>query len=323
MPKLDPMNTDPSPSHADTHVGMNYSLPAIQQKNGNGNSASGNLLLRLVRFLFGSRESRELKEAIAEVISDNYEDAEAEKTAHHQRLLISNVLNLKDMRAYDVMVPRADIVGIEVDTEQQAILELLSQKQFSRLPVYRETLDDVIGTVHIKDIMRVTSAGEKLDVRTMVRDVPIVSPSMPVLDLLLMMRQQKKHMVLVVDEYGGIDGLVTINDIVESIVGEIDDEYEPGTAGQIVEKADGTVMADGRVAIEDFEERFGKLLTEEEREEDIDTLAGLVITLAGRVPARGEILSHPSGAEFEVVEADPRRINRLRIRNLPKSQSVV
>ncbi|HEY8964478.1 MAG TPA: hemolysin family protein [Alphaproteobacteria bacterium] len=321
MPKLSAM--DPSPRAAErSSAGTNYPLPAITQKNGN-NNADGNLLLRIIRFLFGSRESRELKEAIAEVISDNYEDAEAEKTAHHQRLLISNVLNLKDMRAYDVMVPRADIVGIEVDTDQKAILELLSQKQYSRLPVYRETLDDVIGTVHIKDILRVTSSGEKLDVRTMVRDVPIVSPAMPVLDLLLMMRQQKKHMVLVVDEYGGIDGLVTINDIVESIVGEIDDEYEQGTEGQMVEKSDGTIMADGRVFIPDFEARFGPLLTEEEREEDIDTLAGLVITLAGRVPARGEILSHPSGAEFEVVEADPRRINRLRIRNLPKTQTVV
>jgi len=156
-----------------------------------------------------------------------------------------------------------------------------------------------------------------------VRDVPIVSPSMPVLDLLLMMRQQKKHMVLVVDEYGGIDGLVTINDIVESIVGEIDDEYEAVPDGQIVEKADGTIMADGRVAISDFETRFMPILTDEEREEDIDTLAGLVITLAGRVPARGEILAHTSGAEFEIAEADPRRINRLRIRNLPQPQSVV
>ena len=318
MPKLDDM--DPSPSAAGQTTGTN--LPAIQQKNGNG-SARENLLLRVVRFLFGSRESRELKEAIAEVISDTYEDAEAEKTAHHQRLLISNVLNLKDMRAYDVMVPRADIVGIEVDTDTKSILSMLSQKQFSRLPVYRETLDDVIGTVHIKDILRVTSSGDSLDVRTLVRDVPIVSPAMPVLDLLLMMRQQKKHMVLVVDEYGGIDGLVTINDIVESIVGEIDDEYESGVDGQMLEKADGTIMADGRVAISLFENRFGEILTEEEREEDIDTLAGLVITLAGRVPARGEIISHESGTEFEVVEADPRRINRLRIRNLPKPQTVV
>jgi CBS domain containing-hemolysin-like protein len=314
---------DPSPSNAGhSSTGTNYPLPVITQKNGN-NTASGNLLMRLVRFLFGSRETRELKEAIAEVVSDNFEDAEAEKTAHHQRLLISNVLNLKDLRAYDVMVPRADIVGIEVDTDPKAIMEMLAQKQYSRLPVYRETLDDVIGTVHIKDILRVTSSGEKLDVRTLVRDVPIVSPAMPVLDLLLMMRQQRKHMVLVVDEYGGIDGLVTINDIVETIVGEIDDEYESGSGGELVEKADGTIAADGRVTIEVFEHRFGPLLTDEEREEDIDTLAGLVITLAGRVPARGEILTHPSGAEFEVIEADPRRINRLRIRNLPKAQTVI
>ena len=317
------MDPEPSSSHASSNAGTPYPLPVPSPHNNGNGHQHGNLLVRLVRFLFGSREDRELKEAIAEVISDTYDDPETEKIAHHQRLLISNVLNLKDMRAYDVMVPRADIVGIEVDTEQAAILALLSQKQFSRLPVYRETLDDVIGTVHIKDIMRITSLNEKLDVRALVRDVPIVSPAMPVLDLLLMMRQQKKHMVLIVDEYGGIDGLVTINDIVESIVGEIDDEYEAGSDGEIIAKADGTVVADGRVDISHFEARFGPILTDDEREEDIDTLAGLVVTIAGRLPARGEVVSHESGTEFEVLDADPRRINRLRIRNLPKSEPVV
>jgi CBS domain containing-hemolysin-like protein len=273
-------------------------------------------LVRVIKFLFGSREDRELKEALAEVISDNHENAESEQTALHQKILISNVLKLKDLQAFDVMVPRADIVGIEAGTQPEAILALLTHKQYSRLPVYRETLDDVIGTVHIKDILAKTATNEPFVLSELVRDVPVISPAMPVLDLLLMMRQQKRHMALVIDEYGGIDGLVTINDIVETIVGEIDDEYEGGQEGQIVEKHDGTVVADGRVDIESFENRFGKVLSEEERN-TVDTLAGLVVTLAGRVPARGEVLAHASGIEFEVIEADPRRINRLRIRNIP------
>ncbi len=277
-------------------------------------------LVRVLRFLFGSREDRELKEALAEVISDNHETAESEQTALHQRVLISNILKLKDMRAFDVMVPRADIVGIEVNSPPEAILGLLAQKQFSRLPVYRETLDDAIGSVHIKDILAKNASDVPFVLSELVRDVPVVSPAMPVLDLLLMMRQQKRHMALVVDEYGGIDGLVTINDIVETIVGEIDDEYEAGQDGHIIEKTDGTVTADGRVSIATFENRFGKVLSDEERE-TVDTLAGLVVTLAGRVPARGEVLAHPSGIEFEVIESDPRRINRLRIRNLPTAQA--
>jgi CBS domain containing-hemolysin-like protein len=278
-----------------------------------------NFFIRMFKFLFGSAKDRELKEAIAEVISEDHDDAEAEQTASHQKILISNVLKLKGLRAFDVMVPRADIVGIEVNTATEDVLALLSQRQFSRLPVYRETLDDVIGTVHIKEILSKTMTGEPLVIADMIREVPVISPAMPVLDLLLMMRQQRRHMALVVDEYGGIDGLVTINDIVETIVGEIDDEYYSGEDFELMEKADGTIVADGRVGVDLFEKRFGAILEEDERE-SVDTLAGLVVKLAGRVPARGEVLAHGSGMEFEVLDADPRRIHRLRIRN-PQPQS--
>lgn len=291
------------------------SLPALRS-NGNKDPRDDGFFVRVVKFLFGTRADRELKEALAEVIAETHDDAETDKTAHHQKLLISNVLKLKDLRAFDVMVPRADIVGIEVGTPTETILSLLSEKQFSRLPVYRDTLDDVIGTVHIKEIMSKTTTGDPLVLADMIREVPVVSPAMPVLDLLLMMRQQKRHMALVVDEYGGIDGLVTINDIVETIVGEIDDEYQVGGDGELMEKPDGTIVADGRVDVDVFEERLGAFLSDDERE-TVDTLAGLVVTMAGRVPARGEVLTHPSGMEFEVLDADPRRIHRLRIRNMP------
>ncbi len=286
-------------------------LPATRQPKA---AMDTNFFMRMVKFLFGSAKDRELKEAIAEVISEDHEDLDAEKTAGHQKQLISNVVKLKDMRAFDVMVPRADIVGIEVSTPTEDVLALLSEKQFSRLPVYRETLDDVIGTVHIKEILSKTMTGEPLVIADMIREAPVISPAMPVLDLLLMMRQQRRHMALVVDEYGGIDGLVTINDIVETIVGEIADEYHNSEAGELMEKADGSIVADGRVDVDTFEQRFGAILHEDEREQ-VDTLAGLVVKMAGRVPARGEVLSHDSGMEFEVLDADPRRIHRLRIRS--------
>lgn len=278
---------------------------------------------RVMRSILGSQEDRELKEALAEVISDSHETDEDVQIAHHQRLLISNVLKLKDECAYDVMVARSDIAGLEVNTPQEQILSVLAQKQFSRFPVYRETMDTVLGTVHIKDILQVLSAGEAIDLVKLVRDVPIIAPSMPLLDLLLLMRQERRHMVLIIDEYGGIDGLVTINDIVENIVGDIDDEYEDGLDGEMHMSADGTILADGRVEIENFEESFGSFVTESEREEDIDTLGGLVVLLAGRVPARGEVIAHSSGTQFEIVEADTQRIMRLRVRLPVPAQSGV
>jgi len=139
---------------------------------------------------------------------------------------------------------------------------------------------------------------------------------MPVLDLLLMMKQMRRHMALVVDEFGGIDGHVTINDVIESIVGEIEDEYDRDDEPTLIQNRDGSIMIDARYDIEEFEEKFGRLLTDEERE-DNDTLGGLVFEIAGRVPARGEILTHPSGMVFEIVDADPRRVNRLLIKNIP------
>jgi CBS domain containing-hemolysin-like protein len=188
----------------------------------------------------------------------------------------------------------------------------------SRLPVYRESLDDVRGVVHIKDVLAHTLKTEPFDLANMLRKVLFVSPSMRVLDLLLEMRLTRVHMAMVVDEYGGIDGLVTIEDMIEAIVGDIQDEHDAEEPGMI-ERPDGSWLADARTDIAHFEEKVGALLTEEEREADIDTLGGLVVFLAGRVPTRGEIVRHSSGLQIEVVDGDPRRVKRLRLRNLPRA----
>ena len=256
-----------------------------------------------------------LRNTIADYIEDK-ESADAPVTAH-AHTLISNVVTLHDMTVTDVMIPRADIVAITIGTSQKELLALLAEKQFSRLPVYRETLDDVIGTIHIKDILACLARNEPIVIENLIRDAPIVSPAMPVLDLILMMKQRRKHLAFVVDEFGGIDGLVTIGDVIESIIGEVEDEHGPEDESQRLHtNPDGTVTADARVDIETFERHYGRLLTDKERE-DIDTLGGLIFAMGGRIPARGELLTHSSGMVFEVIDADPRRVNKVVIRNLP------
>ncbi|MCB9973394.1 MAG: HlyC/CorC family transporter [Rhodospirillales bacterium] len=268
-----------------------------------------------------SPQDTSLREALEEVIEE-FEDHPEHHIAVHERILISNVLKLRDMTVFDVMVPRADIVAISLDTENKDLLALLSEKQYSRLPVYRDNLDDVIGTIHIKDILAELAQGhQNFKLKDLIRSVPIVSPAMPVLDLMLQMQQSTKHLALVVDEYGGIDGLVTIGDLVESIVGEIDDEFQNETQPALIRNADGTLIVDARYDLDEFEEEFGKILPDDERE-DIDTLGGLAFALAGRIPARGEILTHEqSGLRLEILDADPRRVNRLKIRDLPSGTS--
>ena len=246
------------------------------------------------------------------------EDPDAPPVADqsHERTLISNILEIREQPVSDLMIPRADIVAVEVGTDQESLLKLLATRPHSRLPVYRETLDDVIGIVHIKDILAAIAERKDFVVTDLVRPVSFVAPSMRVLDLLLDMRKTHQHMSLVVDEFGGIDGLITIEDLIEGIVGEITDEHDRGVRAEMIERPDGSLLADARVPIEEFEARVGPVLDQEERDE-VDTLGGLVFSLAGRVPSRGELLTHPSGLEFEIVEADPRRIKRVRVRNPP------
>jgi CBS domain containing-hemolysin-like protein len=235
--------------------------------------------------------------------------------ADHERMLIQNVLALRDLSVVDCMVPRVDINGVEINTSRSDLLMLLANKTHSRMPVYRESLDEIVGILHIRDVLAAMAAGKELVLTDLVRDAMIVAPSMPVLDLLLEMRLKQTHMALVVDEFGGIDGLVTIEDLVEQIVGEIRDEHETNDEPRLIERPDGTLVADARMDIDDFEQHVGPVLTEEERE-DIDTLGGLVFAIAGEVPNRGALLTHSSGLEFEVLECDPRRIRKLRVRNL-------
>jgi CBS domain containing-hemolysin-like protein len=272
-----------------------------------------------LKIMIKGKSDNSLREALEGYIGDSESGDGLASLNAQERALIANILKLRGLTVVDVMIPRPDISAIDVTTSQGELLSLLAEKQFSRLPVYRDTLDDVLGTIHIKDILSALARGQAIHIPDLVRDVPIVAPSMPVLDLLLMMKERRRHMALVVDEYGGIDGLATIGDVIEAIVGEIEDEYDQEAQPHMAVNADGSMLADGRVDIEEFERQVGQILSEDERG-DIDTLGGLVFALAGRIPARGEIITHPSGMVFEVIDADLRRVKRLLIRNIPKAE---
>lgn len=244
------------------------------------------------------------------------EAIDSELITEHERTLLSNILKLRDLSVVQVMVPRGDIFAVDIETTQEDLLNLLAERQFSRIAVYKNTLDDLLGTVHIKDIMAALARAKPIDLQGMVRDVPIVSPSLNILDLLLIMRKNRRHIAFVVDEYGGIDGLVTINDVIEAMIGEVYDEHDADESPKIARRDDGGADVDARIGLHEFEAAFGPVFTEEDRETS-DTLAGLVYALAGHIPARGEVINHESGMVFEVLDADPRRIKFLRIRGVP------
>lgn len=289
----------------------------------NGQSGPG-LWQRFRNFLKGRQGEAHLRETLEEIIDEikevEGEDETAQPISSDERVMLSNILRLRHLTAYDVMVPRADIVAVDLDTPIDELIDTMSGAGHSRLPVYRDTLDEVVGIVHIKDVLHHMKDGadaRPFDLVDLVRRILVVAPSMRVLDLLLEMRLSRVHMALVVDEFGGIDGLITIEDLVEEIVGEIEDEHDVAVGPKLIERPDGSLIADARTTIEEFEEKVGPVLSEEEREEDLDTLGGLLFSLAGRVPDRGELVKHPpSGITFEVLEADPRRVKRLRLRNV-------
>ncbi len=277
------------------------------------------------RLLNKMREQPDLRQQIGELM----EEAEAEIGSEagstgldrQELALIANVLRLRGITADDVMVPRADIVAMRGNVSLDEAFAQIRAEGHSRLPVYGDHLDDVLGMVHIKDIVAYAGPPEQFSLPAILRKPLMVAPQIPVLDLLLQMRQRRTHLALVIDEYGGVDGLVTIEDLVETIVGDIDDEHDEVEGPLLTERDDGSVDMNARLPVEEFEARFGEVLTEEERDADLDTIGGLVFTLAGRVPIRGEIIRHPSGIEFLILDSDARRLRRIRARRVSSAET--
>ncbi|MDP6475432.1 MAG: hemolysin family protein [Alphaproteobacteria bacterium] len=251
------------------------------------------------------------QESLEELIEE--EEEISEQITPEERDLLMNLLRLGHLNAEDAMVPRPDITAIEERATLNEIVDSIKQSGHSRMPVYRDTLDEVVGMVHIRDVMSFWGGTKKFELSQIIRQVLFVPQSMPVVDLLAKMRTSRLHMAVIVDEYGGTDGLVTIEDLVEEIVGEIEDEHDATPTPTFSISPDGIVEADARTEIEALESHFGVALRDGVLDEDIETVGGLVSRLAGRVPLRHDRVNHPVGLTFEILDADPRRVRRVRV----------
>jgi CBS domain containing-hemolysin-like protein len=286
----------------------------------NGSARYGGWLSR-VRVALGRSES-------GAPASMSGENGGANSGADHGRtnaaeLRLSNTQRFETLRVEDVMVPRADVIAVDIDTPILTVAKLIADCAHSRLPVYRETLDEPLGLVHIRDVVpHLIAAGEAdasvaIDpplLKDILRQVLYVPTSMPAADLLLKMQSRRVHMAIVVDEFGGTDGLVTLEDLVEEIVGDIEDEHDEDEAPLMRKRSAHCWEAEARTPLEEIEAALGTVLVQADDAQDIDTLGGLVFTMVNRVPERGEIITHPDGFDFEVVDADARRIKRVVIR---------
>ncbi len=242
------------------------------------------------------------------------------RNSSSQNMFKPGMLNLRRLAVEDVMVPKADIVSVPATITKDELVQVFRDSGLSRLPVYQDTLDTPIGMVHLKDLALKHgfngATKDRFDLKVMLRPLLFVPPSMPIGVLLAKMQSERRHLALVVDEYGGTDGLVSIEDLIEQVIGEIEDEHDQEEDSLYSRTKDGAWLAQAKTPLDEFEAEIGRSLTHHDDvdEEEIDTLGGLVFMLSGRVPVRGEVIKHPDGTEFEVIDADPRRIKRLRVR---------
>jgi CBS domain containing-hemolysin-like protein len=295
--------------------------------NGHDKPAAKPTLLERLRELFGLGSASirdDVQEALGEV-------SDAPGFSPLERAMLKNVLSLHEVRVANIMIPRADIISVAYDSTLAEVLDVFRTAGHSRLPVHGENLDDPRGMIHIRDFVDfIAAAADNFKVEPqpqakrsfvemslaesgMLRSVLFVPPSMPALDLLVKMQTSRTHMALVIDEYGGTDGLASIEDIVEMIVGDIEDEHDDDESPKIEKTENGDLIVDARASLGDVSQVLGQDLTSIVDAEDVDTLGGLITSLAGHVPVRGEILSE-AGLELEVLDADPRRVKRVKIR---------
>ena len=254
-----------------------------------------------------------LKQSIETVLDSDLKDAEG--ISKHERLMLLNILKINDIRSSDIMIPRADIGAVEVDDSFEKVLEVFIKEAHSRVPVYEKNLDNIIGMVHIKDLVNFQNQkkSETNFLRDLKRDILEIPPSMPVLDLLLKMQMTRLHMGIVIDEYGCTDGLITIEDVIEEIIGEIEDEHDEKNLPMLIKSSANTYEASARVSIDELQNVTNIEYIVSNENEDIDTLGGLIFSIAGRVPQRGEIIEHDSGTTFEIRDADPMKIKSVKV----------
>jgi len=326
---------DSEPTHDNPRNTRN--LPAVVPQGEILRPVAENWLTRAIRALFGWKPGS-VRDDLQVVLDASTPDEVGFSAI--ERTMLRNILGLHERRIADVMVHRADIVAVKRDIQLGELMSLFESAAHSRLVVYNETLDDPEGIVHIRDLLafmtaraRVSETGKTkrkkpfpagLDLRAVdlalplfeaniIRKLLYVPPSMRAIDLLAQMQASRIHLALVVDEYGGTDGLVSIEDIVEQIVGEIDDEHDSDEPPAIVRQADNAFIADARARLDDVRAVIGEDFVTGEAGEEVETLGGYLVTHVGRLPVRGEVISGPGNYEIEVLDADPRRVKRLRI----------
>ena len=268
------------------------------------------------------QDDSSLRETLEELIEEV--DEVEPSIESDERLLLGNVLNLRELTAHDVMIPRPDIVAVSHSITPQELIATMTRPGLSRIPVYKDNLDEILGMISMKDMLAWSqNKTATFKIRPLLREVLFISPSMRTLDLLLQMRQSGTKMALVVDEYGGIDGLVTFANLIEEIIGDIQNAHDQSPPTRLQRLADGSILVDARYNLEELEEQLTLSLLDDHMTDDIDTIGGLVTLLAGHVPAPGELIRHPKGIEFEVMDADPRRIKTLLIHLTQKKDASV
>lgn len=295
----------------DIEGSSNAAQCALQNVHDDGTGAEEPVKAGLLSRIFGSPSTQDASEPA--------EFKGSATVAQHSH----GMMNLRRLRVEDVATPTAEIVSVPAGISKDELVQVFRDSGFTRIPVYEGTLDTPIGIAHLKDFALThgfNGEGGEFDLTQMLRPLLFVPPSMPIGVLLTKMQAERRHMALVIDEYGGVDGLVTIEDLIEQVVGEIEDEHDADELQTWLQEKPGCYVAQARTPLPEFESELGRSLTahDDVDEEEIDTLGGLVFVLSGRVPARGEVIRHPEGIEFEVMDADPRRIKRLRVR-LPQA----
>ena len=278
----------------------------------------GRIWRSLKALLFGDPEDHSLRAQLEEVINEHENEPEVDANGEQDLTpieleMLRNLLHFSDHRVDDIAVPRADMVAIEENAPFAEFIEIFAEHGHSRIPVYRENLDTIIGMIHIKDIFAIVAKGSEhpTDIKPLLRQPRFVPESMGVLDLLAEMRATRTHLAIIFDEYNGTEGLVTIEDIVEEIVGDIEDEHDEEPVPMLNKLESGIWEVDARAELDDVGKEIDPAL--EEIDEDVDTIGGLSFVLAGHIPTAGERLDHPSGWSLEITEADDRRVTKLRL----------
>ena len=277
--------------------------------------ASLKIALDLIKKLLGRNAEDGIKETLEDILEQH--DDRLTPIDADERHLINNILHAGQKTVKDVMIVRSEISAVNVNMTLRDAVELMVERPHSRYPVYNDNLDNVIGMVHIKDVLSALVREQKSGLNDLMRPVMIVVPSMPMMDLMLKMRIEKKHLAMVIDEFGGTDGIITIEDVVEEIIGEIEDEYDISQSDMFVPDDNSGATIDARYELDLLKDKIEFSLSEEERKEDIDTIGGLIVHILGRVPTRGEVVLHEhTGLELEIKDSDPRRVNQIYIRNI-------